>query len=64
MRKITVLPNHIAIITDGNSRWAKQRGLPGFKGHEVEVESASSVIECLGEYRIKYVTLYGFSTEN
>ncbi len=64
MEKITVLPNHVAIIMDGNGRWAKQRGLPRFKGHEAGVENISSIIECLDEYQIKYVTLYGFSTEN
>ena len=49
---------------DGNGRWAGQRGLPRLKGHEAGVENIISVIECLGEYQIKYVTLYGFSTEN
>ncbi len=64
MDKITVPPNHVAIIMDGNGRWAKQRGLPRLEGHKAGVENIISVIECLGEYQIKYVTLYGFSTEN
>jgi len=62
--KIVRLPNHIAIIMDGNGRWAQQRGLPRLEGHCAGVESLRSVIECLSEYQIKYVTLYGLSTEN
>ena len=49
---------------DGNGRWAQKRGLDRLKGHEAGVENMRSVIECLGEYQIDYVTLYGFSTEN
>ena len=57
-------PNHIAIIVDGNGRWAEQRGLPRFEGHLVGLESVRSTIRCLNQYQIKYVTLYGFSAEN
>ncbi|MCD6453196.1 MAG: di-trans,poly-cis-decaprenylcistransferase [Dehalococcoidales bacterium] len=58
-------PNHIAIIMDGNGRWAKQRGLPRFKGHTAGVESARGVIRYLNDkYHLKYLTFYGFSTEN
>lgn len=64
MEKITRLPNHIAFIMDGNGRWAEQRGLPRLEGHRAGMESVRSVIKCLSEYRIKYVTLYSFSTEN
>ena len=63
-QKIGRLPNHIAIITDGNGRWAQQRRLPRFKGHRAGVESLRSAIECLNEYQIKYVSVYSFSTEN
>jgi len=63
-QKIGRLPNHIAIITDGNGRWAQQRRLPRFEGHRAGVESLRSAIECLNEYQIKYVTIYSFSTEN
>ena len=49
---------------DGNGRWAQKRGLTRLKGHEAGVENMRSVIECLSEYQINYVTLYGFSTEN
>ncbi len=64
VEKVVRLPNHVAIIMDGNGRWAQQRGLPRLEGHRAGVESLCSVIECLNEYRIKYVTLYGLSTEN
>jgi undecaprenyl diphosphate synthase len=64
MRKIAQLPNHIAFIMDGNGRWAEQRGLPRLEGHHAGTENTRSVIKCLGEYHIKYVTLYSFSTEN
>ena len=64
MKQKAHLPNHIAIIMDGNGRWAEQRGLPRLKGHEAGVDNVRSVIKYLNEYHIKYVTLYGFSTEN
>lgn len=57
-------PNHIAIIMDGNGRWAERRGLPRFEGHLAGIKSVRSTIRCLNQYQIKYVTLYGFSTEN
>ncbi len=64
MKKISRLPSHVAIIMDGNGRWAAQRGLPRLEGHKVGVDNISRVVEYFGQYRIKYVTLYGFSTEN
>jgi undecaprenyl diphosphate synthase len=64
MKKDVNLPNHIAIIIDGNRRWAKQHGLPSFEGHRAAVKNLRSVLEYLGEKQIKYVTLYLFSTEN
>ncbi len=64
MKKITRLPNHIAIIMDGNGRWAKQRGLPRLAGHQAGVENMRSVIEYFIKLKLKYLTLYGFSTEN
>ncbi len=63
-RNIACLPSHVAIIMDGNGRWAEQRGLPRIDGHRAGIEAVRSTIECLDEYQIKYVTLYGFSTEN
>ena len=62
--RITVLPNHIAIVPDGNGRWAEQRGLPRLEGHRVGAENLSTVLEYLNDYQIKYVTVYTFSTEN
>jgi undecaprenyl diphosphate synthase len=64
MKKITVLPNHVAIIMDGNRRWAEQRGLPKLKGHQAGLENMRSVTEYLGQCRVKYVTIFAFSTEN
>lgn len=49
---------------DGNGRWAERRGLPRFEGHLAGIKSVRSTIRCLNQYQIKYVTLYGFSTEN
>ena len=64
VKKIVRVPNHVAIIMDGNGRWAQQRGLARLEGHRAGVENLRSVIECLNEYQIEYVTLYIFSTEN
>jgi undecaprenyl diphosphate synthase len=58
------LPQHVAIIMDGNGRWAKQRGLPRLAGHRQGVDTAQKVIEIFIEYKIPYLTLYAFSTEN
>lgn len=58
------LPAHIAIIMDGNGRWAKQRHLPRVEGHRTGVESVRAVLRACGEVGIKYLTLYAFSVEN
>lgn len=58
------LPTHVAIIMDGNGRWAKQRGLPRVEGHRNGVESVRAVVRTAGEVGIKYLTLYAFSVEN
>ena len=61
----TSLPRHVAIIMDGNGRWAEHHGLPRFRGHIAGVESARSTIRYLNSrYHLEYLTLYGFSTEN
>jgi undecaprenyl diphosphate synthase len=60
----TNLPQHVAVIMDGNGRWAKQRGLPRIEGHRQGAESARAVIRNAGELGIKYLTLYAFSAEN
>jgi undecaprenyl diphosphate synthase len=58
------LPRHVAIIMDGNGRWARQRHLPRIEGHRVGAESARVIIRTAGELGIKYLTLYAFSVEN
>lgn len=58
------LPTHIAIIMDGNGRWAKQRGLPRQAGHRAGVENLRRVIDACVEFKIKILTIYAFSTEN
>jgi undecaprenyl diphosphate synthase len=58
------VPRHIAIIMDGNGRWAKQRHLPRVEGHRVGAESVRAIIRAAGELGIKYLTLYAFSVEN
>ncbi|MFC1900625.1 polyprenyl diphosphate synthase [Chloroflexota bacterium] len=63
-KKISLLPKHIAIVPDGNGRWAELRGLPRLSGHQVGAENMHRLVDYLNEYPIKYVTLYGFSTEN
>jgi undecaprenyl diphosphate synthase len=58
------LPQHVAVIMDGNGRWAKQRGLPRVEGHRQGAESARIIIRTAGEIGVKYLTLYAFSAEN
>lgn len=58
------LPGHIAIIMDGNGRWAKDRGLPRVAGHKAGAESVRKVVEACAEKDIKHLTLFTFSSEN
>ncbi|MBW8781031.1 MAG: isoprenyl transferase [Verrucomicrobia bacterium] len=58
------IPTHVAIIMDGNGRWAKQRGLPRIEGHRRGVETVRSIITASRELGIRYITLYAFSVEN
>jgi undecaprenyl diphosphate synthase len=58
------LPIHVAVIMDGNGRWAHARGLPRTQGHMEGAESARAVAKCCVEFGIPYLTLYAFSTEN
>jgi undecaprenyl diphosphate synthase len=58
------LPSHVAIIMDGNGRWAQQRGLDRIFGHQQGVEAVREVIEAAAELEIGFLTLYAFSTEN
>lgn len=58
------MPKHIAIIMDGNGRWAKKRGLPRTMGHRAGVQTIKTVTKECGNLGVKYLTLYAFSTEN
>jgi undecaprenyl diphosphate synthase len=58
------MPEHVAIIMDGNGRWAKQRGLPRAMGHRKGVEAVRETVRAAGDAGIKYLTLFAFSSEN
>ncbi len=58
------IPRHVAIIMDGNGRWAKRQGLPRLAGHKVGVDCIQRVLETLAAKGVEYVTVYAFSTEN
>ena len=58
------VPVHVAIIMDGNGRWARQRHLPRVEGHRQGAESVRAIVRAAGEAGIKYLTLYAFSVEN
>lgn len=58
------LPNHVAIIMDGNGRWAKRRFLPRTAGHKEGMERVKEIVEVAAKIGIKYLSLYAFSTEN
>lgn len=60
----TNIPQHVAIIMDGNGRWAKQQGEDRIFGHHEGVNSVREIVEACGELGVKYLTLYAFSTEN
>jgi undecaprenyl diphosphate synthase len=57
-------PNHIAIIMDGNGRWAQRRGLPRIEGHRRGAESVHTAVKCSVKFGVRYLTLYSFSSEN
>jgi undecaprenyl diphosphate synthase len=57
-------PTHVAIIMDGNGRWAKERGLPRLAGHEAGGKNVRPVVKIFGDHGVRYLTLYAFSTEN
>jgi undecaprenyl diphosphate synthase len=59
-----LVPQHIAIIMDGNGRWARQRNLPRVAGHRAGAENIRRIVESSIRYGVKYLTLYAFSTEN
>jgi len=64
LKKRGKLPQHIAIIMDGNGRWARRRGLPRVAGHREGVKSVRDIVDACGGLGIKVLTLYTFSTEN
>ena len=58
------LPKHVAVIMDGNGRWAKQRGLPRIVGHRRGVDTLKSLLRCCKDWGVQALTAYAFSTEN
>ncbi len=58
------IPRHVAIIMDGNGRWAKRRGLPRTAGHKQGAEAARKIVEAAADRGVEYLTLFGFSSEN
>jgi len=63
-QNVLYLPGHVAIIMDGNGRWAKQHKLPRLEGHRAGVDIVRTVVRCLNKYQTKCLTLYAFSSEN
>jgi len=63
-RQLVRIPEHVAIIMDGNGRWAQQRGLPRAMGHRKGVEAVRDVVRAAGDAGISYLTLFAFSSEN
>ena len=59
-----VIPNHVAIILDGNGRWAKKKGMPRTYGHVKGCENLEKICSVAKELGVKYLTVYAFSTEN
>lgn len=62
--RVIETPRHVAVIMDGNGRWARERGLPRIKGHEAGAESVRAIIRACRNRGIEYLTLYAFSSEN
>jgi len=61
---LTKIPQHVAIIMDGNGRWATSRGLPRLAGHRAGTENLRRIIRACVEFGVRYLTIYAFSTEN
>lgn len=61
---VSGVPRHVAVIMDGNGRWARRRGLPRRKGHEAGAESVRAIIRACRDHGVRYLTLYAFSREN
>lgn len=62
--KTAAMPRHVAIIMDGNGRWAKNRGLSRIRGHQTGAESVRAILKACRKFDIEYLTLYAFSSEN
>jgi undecaprenyl diphosphate synthase len=62
--EISPIPTHVAIIMDGNARWAGRRHLSRLEGHRIGTENIRRIVETFAKYKVKYLTLYAFSTEN
>ena len=58
------VPRHVAIIMDGNGRWAKQRGLPRAAGHRAGAEAVRRALQAAADYGVEVLTIYAFSSEN
>ena len=63
-RLITVVPRHVAIIMDGNNRWAKREGVPGPSGHRAGVEAVRGILRACKRHGVEVLTLFAFSSEN
>jgi len=63
LKRAGEIPQHVAIIMDGNGRWAKKKGLPRVAGHKRGVDTVRDIVEACAQVGIKYLTLYTFSTE-
>lgn len=62
--RIEAIPEHVAVIMDGNGRWAKKRALNRLKGHKAGIEAVRETIRCASDLGVRYLTIYSFSTEN
>src|SRR3982075_4563283 len=62
--RMSAIPRHLAIVMDGNRRWARQRHLPAIAGHRAGVETIRKTLRAARERGVEYLTLYSFSTEN
>ena len=61
---LTRMPRHVAIVMDGNGRWAERRNKPRLYGHKIGATSVREVVEVAGEFGVQVLTLYAFSSEN
>ena len=62
--RVDAIPQHIAVIMDGNGRWAKKRALNRLRGHKAGIEAVRETIRCASDLGVRYLTIYSFSTEN